>query len=148
MSEIAINEAKSDAMRWRADARNRVGEPAPTPEALAQERLAALAASCPAAGVAAAVVAVNGWPVVPLDPDTLDPSAAPLDTAVSLFAHLTPEAGPVASPTESQAIAGSIAGEDDVFHGLGGIVGGWCGAVVVPDRRYPGVHGVHPVAGG
>ena len=87
MSEIVVTEAKSDALGWQAAARNRVGEPAPTPEALAQERLAGLAASCPAAGVAAAVVAVNGWPVQPLDPDTLDPSGAPLDTAGEVWAH-------------------------------------------------------------
>ncbi len=86
-ADQTIADARSDALTWQSDARNRVGTPAPTPEALAQERLTALAASCPAAGVAAAVVAVNGWPVQPLDPDTLDPSAAPLDTPVSLFAH-------------------------------------------------------------
>jgi len=85
--ERAVADAVSDARLNQADARNRVGEPAPSAEAVAQERLGALAASCPAAAVAAAVVAVNGWPVVPLDPDTLVASGAPLDTAVALFAH-------------------------------------------------------------
>jgi len=71
--ERSVADAMSDARLNQADARNRVGDPAPTPEAVAQERLAALAASCPAAGVAAAVVAVNGWPVVPLDPTRWTP---------------------------------------------------------------------------
>ncbi len=84
MSETVVNEAKSDALRWAADARNRVDQPPPTPDELDRERLAGLAASCPAARLAGAVV---GWPVVPLDPDTLQPSSGPLTTHGEVFQH-------------------------------------------------------------
>jgi len=84
MTETVVTQAKSDAMQWASAARNRVGEPPPTTDDLDRERLAGLAASCPATRLAGAVA---GWPVVALDADTMRPSSGPLGTAEAVWAH-------------------------------------------------------------
>jgi len=52
---------------------------------LAKER----ALQLPSVGgrTASALVAITGWPVVPLDPDTLEPSAGPLTSQIAVFGH-------------------------------------------------------------
>jgi len=83
MSETVVNEAKADAMKWAADARQRAGEP-PTAEELDRERVRALRSA--GADTAAAVLSVTGWAALPLG-DDLTPSAAPLDTFAEIHRH-------------------------------------------------------------
>ena len=83
MTENVVAEAKSDAMKWAADARGWVGETL-APEELFRE--AARALGSPGAATAAAILASTGLPPVPLG-DALAPSAAPLSTFQAVYEH-------------------------------------------------------------
>lgn len=74
--------ARSEAMTWQAAARNRTD--APDRDSLDREAVASLGS--PGADVAAAMLAVAGWPAVALD-DALSPSSAPLATFADVFDH-------------------------------------------------------------
>ncbi|MBA2768499.1 MAG: hypothetical protein H0U35_05100 [Sporichthyaceae bacterium] len=83
--EQTIIDARSDALRWQADARNRAGESAPSSDELDRERVWALGSA--GAHVADALLAITGWPPVALDADTLAPSSAPLTTPAQVWGH-------------------------------------------------------------
>ncbi len=85
MTETIVDQAKSDAMRWQADARNRPGDPAPAPDEVNRERVWAL--GCPGASVAAAVLGgTAGWCPVPLGDDQ-HPSSEPLGSYGAVYEH-------------------------------------------------------------
>ncbi len=83
MSETVVNEAKSDALRWQADARNRPPEQ-PAADDLDRERVRALGS--PGADTAAAVLSVTGWHPTPLG-DEQQPSGDPLASCEAIHAH-------------------------------------------------------------
>jgi len=82
--EIAIAEAKSDALQWAADARNRVGGQPPSAEDTHRE--AARALGSPGAAVAVATLATTGWAAVPLGDDQ-QPVGDPLPSYAAIHAH-------------------------------------------------------------
>ena len=83
MSETVVNEAKSDALRWRADARNRTGDPLAADD-LDRERVRALGS--PGADTAAALLSVTGWAALPLGDDQ-QPVGDPLASYAAIHAH-------------------------------------------------------------
>jgi len=84
MTDQTITDARSDALRWQADARNRTGEPPPSAEDTHRE--AAQALGSPGAAVAVATLATTGLAPVPLD-DDLQPSGTPLSTYQAVYEH-------------------------------------------------------------
>jgi len=85
VTQQTVLAARSDALAWQAAARNRTGQPPPSADELDRERVQAL--PYPAARVAAALLSSTGWPPVPLDPDTLAPSAGPLTSHGEVYRH-------------------------------------------------------------
>ncbi len=83
MIERSVMDAKSDALTWTADARNR-GDSPPPPELIYQE--AARSLCSPGAATAAAILSASGLSPVPLG-DDLKPSAAPLATFEAIHQH-------------------------------------------------------------
>jgi len=84
MTETVVNEAKSDALQWASAARNRPDSPLSADD-LDKERAQQLPS--PGGRTASALLATCGWPVVPLDPDTQEPSSGPLTTQREVFGH-------------------------------------------------------------
>jgi len=84
MTDQTITDARRDAMRWQADARNRTGDPAPSAEDTYKE--AALALGSPGAAVAVATLATTGLAPVPLG-DDLKPSTGPLGAFAEIHQH-------------------------------------------------------------
>lgn len=83
MTERVVSEARSDALKWQAQASSRPAEPL-DPEQADRDRARALGS--PGADVAAALLAVTGWAPIPLG-DDLRPSGAPLTTYGDVHAH-------------------------------------------------------------
>ncbi len=84
MTDQTIADARSDALRWQADARNRTGEPPQSAEDT--HRDAARALGSPGAAVAVATLATTGLAPAPLD-DDLEPSGDPMGTFESVYRH-------------------------------------------------------------
>ena len=83
ITERAVDNARSDAMQWAADARNR-NDPPPSAEDMHRE--AARSLGSPGASTAAAILASTGRAPTPLD-DDLKASAAPLATFEAVYRH-------------------------------------------------------------
>ncbi len=83
MTDQTIADARSDALRWQADARNRTGEPPQSAEDAYKEAAGALGST--GASMAVGILAATGLAPTPVD--DLAPSADRLDTFESVYRH-------------------------------------------------------------